>query len=76
MGSSKFQLLRDRFPEHCDVIAQLASENNKFKDLVQDCADSCKAMARWKHSDHPMDPDRVDEYNALQKELLLEMRQF
>lgn len=76
MGGSKYQLLCDRFPEHCDLINQLASENLTFKELVKDYADSRKALANWQASDHPPAADRVDEYRRLQSELELEIKQF
>lgn len=75
MGISIYQFLCDRFPEHCDLIAQLASENRKFKEIVDDCADCRKAMANWQASDHPMAADRVSEYCTLLKALESEIKQ-
>lgn len=76
MARSKYYPLCDRFPEHHDLIVHLASENRIFKDIVRDYADSRKALSNWQASDHPIAPDRVDEYRRLLKELELEIKQF
>ncbi len=76
MVSSKYKFLCDRFPEYCDLIDQLASENRIFKEIVRDYAETRKALSNWQNSDHPMAADRVDEYRRLQKELESEIRQF
>jgi hypothetical protein len=76
MGSSQYQFLCDRFPEHCDLIDQLPSENRIFKELVEDYADSRKALADWQASDHPRAGERVGEYSILVKKLELEIKQF
>jgi uncharacterized protein YdcH (DUF465 family) len=76
MRSSKYQFLCDHFPEHCDLIDQLASENSKFKEIVDDYADSQKALVGWQASDHPSAADRVSDYRTLLKELESEIKQF
>lgn len=76
MDSSKYQFLCDRFPEHCDLIDKLTSENRVFKDIVQDYADGRRALSNWQASDHPRAADRVEEYRTLLKELESEIKQF
>ncbi len=75
MCGSKYQFLCDRFPEHCDLINQLAFENLSFKELVEDYADSRKALAGWQASNHPSAANRVSEYRKLIKELESEIKQ-
>jgi len=76
VSSSKYQFLCDRFPEHCDLIDQLASENSKFKEIVDDYADSQKGLTNWQASDLPKSADRVAEYRRLLSELEWEIKEF
>ena len=76
MVISKYPFLCDRFPEHCDLIDQLASENPKFKEIIDDYADSRKALAGWQASNDPSAADRVADYCRLIMELDLEIKQF
>jgi hypothetical protein len=57
------------FPEHAAAIRQRLDEDQSFRDMCADYAETLQALQRWQVSEDPQKAARVEEYQELARAL-------
>jgi hypothetical protein len=63
------QRVIERFPKHAASIRERFHDDQSFREMCSDYADTLEALQRWEASSSPYKVARVEEYQELAREL-------